>query len=512
MHYERDDEWASEIQGRLQSISDLHAADALYHQACSVNFRTNKKIPLAFSSAPKKKENSSRGRPAAYEEYFLNIVEYLKNHDDEQITIKELVDKMNDSCGEQAYSSVYLKRKLKNHFKDDILIRDISGKSSIVTLRDNATTILQNFYHRPKHQNSEDEKQAIILAAAKLIKSDIRSVETSKEYYPFPSDIASIDRNLQYVQDSLRLLMKTIFVEKDINWTGSYAILGLGIQLHHNFASRFLVSTIHSLGFCTSYSEIQRFESSAAISQGIDLPGDVSNSFIQFVADNVDHNIRTLDGNDTFHGMGLIAGITSGTMKTDAILRRDVSAEDIKAAAKINIQYYKPQNDFMAKMTYSELEKIKTIDKTVRLDLLSLVVWPLKNPTPGWSGTMQMVHKGEYPGKSTVSFLPMIDMSVTDMSCIYSTLTFVCNLATRYDISPVLTFDQPLYWRALTIVQNEQPNSQLKSLVLRLGGFHTEMSFMGSIGHIMSNSGIQEILELIYAPNAVSHIHSTAKL
>ncbi|CAG2255699.1 unnamed protein product [Mytilus edulis] len=142
---ERDDEWASEIQGRLQSISDPHAADALYHQACSVNFRTNKKIPLAFSPSPKKKENSSRGRPAAYEDYFLNIVEYLKNHDDEQITIKELVDKMNDSCGEQAYSSVYLKKKLNNHFKDNILITDISGKSSIVTLRDNATTILQNF-------------------------------------------------------------------------------------------------------------------------------------------------------------------------------------------------------------------------------------------------------------------------------------------------------------------------------------------------------------------------------
>ncbi|CAG2217992.1 unnamed protein product [Mytilus edulis] len=53
---ERDDEWASEIQGRLQSISDLHAADALYHQACSVNFRTNKKIPLAFSPAPKKRK------------------------------------------------------------------------------------------------------------------------------------------------------------------------------------------------------------------------------------------------------------------------------------------------------------------------------------------------------------------------------------------------------------------------------------------------------------------------
>ncbi|CAC5424083.1 unnamed protein product [Mytilus coruscus] len=117
-----------------------------------------------------------------------------------------------------------------------------------------------------------------------------------------------------------------------------------------------------------------------------------------------------------------------------------------------------------------------------------------------------MVHKGEYPGKSTVSFLRMIDMSPTDMSCIYSTLTFVSNLANRYDIPPVLTFDKLLYWKALNIVQNEQANSQLKSFVLQLGGFHTQMSFLGSIGHIMSNSGIQEILELIYAPNAGSDI------
>ncbi|CAG2228690.1 unnamed protein product [Mytilus edulis] len=38
-----------------------------------------------------------------------------------------------------------------------------------------------------------------------------------------------------------------------------------------------------------------------------------------FVADNVDRNIRTRDGNDTFHGNRLVVGITSGTMTTDAI-------------------------------------------------------------------------------------------------------------------------------------------------------------------------------------------------
>ncbi|CAG2220527.1 unnamed protein product [Mytilus edulis] len=36
----RNDDWAAEVRGRLESVSDLHAADAVYHQACSANFRT----------------------------------------------------------------------------------------------------------------------------------------------------------------------------------------------------------------------------------------------------------------------------------------------------------------------------------------------------------------------------------------------------------------------------------------------------------------------------------------
>jgi len=45
-------------------------------------------------------------------------------------------------------------------------------------------------------------------------------------------------------------------------------------------------------------------------------------------------------------------------------------------------------------------------------------------------------------------------------------------------------------------------------IVLCLGGFHTEMNFLGCIGHLMDSSGLQEMLESIYAPNAVVHMLS----
>ena len=56
------------------------------------------------------------------------------------------------------------------------------------------------------------------------------------------------------------------------------------------------------------------------------------------------------------------------------------------------------------------------------------------------------------------------------------------------------------------IIMSEPPGSDLRKIVLRLGGFHTEMSFLGCIGSLMAGSGLKELLEMVYAPNAVEHI------
>ena len=57
---------------------------------------------------------------------------------------------------------------------------------------------------------------------------------------------------------------------------------------------------------------------------------------------------------------------------------------------------------------------------------------------------MQAVNNGEHPGESSITFLPMIDMDPGDMSCIYLTLLFVSAQASSHNVTPVVTFDQPL--------------------------------------------------------------------
>ena len=81
--------------------------------------------------------------------------------------------------------------------------------------------------------------------------------------------------------------------------------LGLGMQPHHHFRSKFLVDTLHSHGFCCRYAEVTTFERIAEANEGTDIPHFREGTFLQYVVENVDHNFRTLDGHNTFHGLGM---------------------------------------------------------------------------------------------------------------------------------------------------------------------------------------------------------------
>ena len=107
--------------------------------------------------------------------------------------------------------------------------------------------------------------------------------------------------------------------------------------------------------------------------------------------------------------------------------------------------------------------------------------------------------------KASVMFLPIIDLDPGNTSCIYSTLHFVTAQAKRYDVTPVMTFNQPLYWKAMMIIRSQPDDSDLKCMVLGFGGFNIQMSFLCSIGHLMADSGLHKLFEIAYTSNTVSH-------
>ena len=103
---------------------------------------------------------------------------------------------------------------------------------------------------------------------------------------------------------------------------------------------------------------------------------------------------------------------------------------------------------------------------------------------------------------SEVLFMPIIDLNPSDESCIYLTLSYIESQAIHLNIpTPCITLDQPLWLKAVEIIKAKAMNK-----VCKLGGFHILMSFLGSIGSMMKDSGLEEVLEKAYGPNVVNHI------
>ena len=196
---------------------------------------------------------------------------------------------------------------------------------------------------------------------------------------------------------------------------------------------------------------MQEFERSAALSHGTNIPN-FSYQFVQYAADNVDHNIRTLDGNNTFHGMGMIATVTPGVRSNNRIPRMKVSLRDLASVGRVPIRFHKEESIGMTAIMYEKLYKLKAHDPTANLDILWKTLILFRSSRPSWSGIMQFVQKGDHPGMSSVMFLSMINVNPSDATCIYSTLKFLAEHAKRHNASTVVTFDQPLWLKALMIV------------------------------------------------------------
>ena len=210
----RNDEWSITVLGRIEYALDLCAADAVYHKACSVNFRTGKQIPHKYvaNSTPNKTKRLPKGRPedVAKNTAFLKVAHFVEEND-------EKMEEFLQNSEEQAYSGVYMKKKLRDHFGDRIVMTTTKKQANIVTLQSRASSIINEFYSQPKKEDCEAEKTKIIKAAANLMKSDFKKIDVTSENYPSSVKMSSIQSALDFGLDLLELFLRTLFVGKDVD-------------------------------------------------------------------------------------------------------------------------------------------------------------------------------------------------------------------------------------------------------------------------------------------------------
>ena len=460
------------------------------------------------------------------------------------MTVRDLQHKMGEhlkSLGSKRrpYKCNHVKNLLKEQFSSELIFTSFERRSNIVVFRETAEKILYNF-HEAQSKSPDNENNHILVSAAKLIKSEILNVYDDKDSYPAPEDLANPSVQFDYLTSGLQTFLTTILGDKTVikaaigqaimQNTRPRAIIaplqiGLAVQVHHLTGSRLLADQIHSLGFQLPYHEVLTYEKSAAVNQGGQLPKEFNNDThtLHLHADNADDQIATLDGLDQMHSMGMMASISPGIHSDRArrIKRKiGVTQEDLRAVSAIPIHIY----DWDGRTPGLKYETVDIpspeIDRSKfyqNINLLHNLAWSCPDPEiPLFSGFMSNIHNGfastidprsgDQMDPASFIFLPFINMDPKDLTCIESTLHYFADYCQKYGITPIVTFDRQLWNEAFKLIKSKPDTNLLKNIVLLLGCFHVELSFLGTIGTLMEGSGIEDGLEQIVAKNSIPHV------
>lgn len=459
------------------------------------------------------------------------IYAYLEEKSEEcQFSLDELLAQIE---GEYRPDFRTLKGRLFEKYGEDIVIAETSNKKCIVCFRNLGHKILTNAWYENKETDPQAEKLRVVKEAANIILGDIRSkIFDVSEYTPpdnFLIDVESV------IPESVLLFFQTIIFKNkrsDLDkWQKkcialSHALMSavrprsflssllnsVSVYLYHKFGSKQLIELLSSLGFASSYNDASMLEISAVM-----RPEKIAidEGFLQFVFDNADFNVNTLNGLNTFHAMGGIMVVTPQVAITPDTnlpkVNKCTSSQLVEKCGQIKLEmYHKRENCGLKTVEILDVEPTDSIQNVTSSQPPHLLWLYGKTSTninlPGWNGLMETATTDNTYERSKVVCLPFINNPPSQYDTILTAILMAMEKCVKYNMKTCfVTFDQPLYIKAQEITSN---NIDFKNVVVRLGGFHLLMSFMGAVGVIMSGSGLKELFTLIYAENSVEKIMS----
>ena len=535
-----DDPYSAAIAHRIQNCSDIAAVKAKYHKVCSSKFYKLKQSidtgdadEKPFSQVDEEKRKPGKPKDVIASNAFQKTCNWLESTA-EPLLLSEVETYMatfaNIDGESHMWGRRYLKDQLQKKFGDHIEISS-DGYNLVIRLKDMAKRVINDKWYQDRKPNLDEEKNRIILAAAKIIKEEIREMKYDKSYYPDEESIANVSEGKKWIPKSLNTFLENI-IESEVKQNSigqclvqairpKSAILpipfGVGIEMDHVFGSRWHTNQLSDLGFSITYDEVIRYKQSVLQGGRIEcfIP---RRCFTQWAGDNADHCTRTLDGKNTFHGMGTIAitsSVSNNTVAPLPLVKRMVRipVNDLTRDKGIPVvPFIGPPKAGLSDFVFEPRETIpqrSVLLKKQHSNSLWQIGWTFASETrnhPNWLGFMQNI-KGNNDSiieKSDVFLLPLLDEDPTTETCIYSTLLNISKQARILEIPTAsVTFDQPLWLKAAGIVK-----AKGMDIVCRLGGFHTLMSFLGSIGTVMDGSGIESALGEVYGENVIQHLMS----
>ena len=512
---QRNDTWSVDVAMRVNSaLSDLHAADGRYHKDCHSRFFTNK------SNDCQNDDN---------DEALQKLVSEMIGDKSKIWNSIDCYKKYQELGG-----SIIQRRNLAHILSStipDILVLSAEGVASVLVFRGKAATIL-----RLVEDNNDDNDVFAIKTVASMIRKECKSLNMDIRNYS--TDI-SIDSAMSQVSTSLASLLMQI--SDKLDGTQTAALIGsiitavikcnatplqiaLAVALNHQ---KNLINMFHEFGVVCSYDELCRFRASAAVAtqrkHATDGMVDIEEQhLIQVVADNFDVNLSTQNGLKQTHGLAMIVTQnlsspleTSRSELLEVIPKLSWQQMKVVKPPAINVQrFHGPKNPTIPE----SIEKSLRLDSVPRLrQLAGDVLTHLRrnevavddmtffkevlSEAPeyhGWNMCRARERHCKVQPKTRVAFVPLLDMVPSEPDTMLTAITEAMRISRVSGQEwTIFTNDQQLYRVAVHL---SWANTDLfKHVILRMGGMHFLMSYIGCIGTLMAGSGLDTLLKSAFA-------------
>ena len=198
-----EDTWAIQVKGRLISINDLVAEEALLHKRCNKNF--SRESSFNTDSAGGRKQDDFRLE--LFDELCTWLETELKHS---LLTLEQIHQKMISMDKSPDKSIVYSKKHLRNmlvdRYQKKMYFTLQERRTDVLCFKDMGGSIITEY-----HDNTEDDDNTkIINTAVKLIKNDISLLEIDRSVYHSITEMIDRERQLELVPESVKLLLRPL--------------------------------------------------------------------------------------------------------------------------------------------------------------------------------------------------------------------------------------------------------------------------------------------------------------
>jgi hypothetical protein len=515
---QRNDDWAKQVEVRLQgAISDLHAADGRYHADCSSKFMT----PRAVKAAAAKSvicEEEKLHFDDAYEEV-LNAMKCDRSH---IWSSTQLYKHYLQNNGNQLTRSA-LVQKISEYFGKDLLILSASGVANILVFQSTAHSVLKI------EEDCDDDDHVIRSVGKKIMKETLSLPKTDNEYFTRLDKDSTLDEIsptllslLGNITEKLDSTLPAILIGNIITSIIKKQPTTLQIALGVLLRSKSLIEQFYKFGVTCSYDEVLRFKQSAAVasakSSNMGALSYAKHGLVQAVADNFDANISSQNGLRSTHALALLLTQNRTLSESSAVcdkeenitikrlkktemknaLKSDIPVQSYKGPKKPDMPELEAKRSILPLKVLAQQNIVLRRAKELDFVFLKTVINDITSPEYGGFNTRMSRQQGQTPKPATVAvYTPLIDMVPSDPDTMMTAMVEAQNLTKLTGQTyTVFTNDQQLYKVAVNIVWVYP--ELFPEFIPRLGGMHMLMSFVGSVGSLMANSGLEDVMKAAF--------------